>query len=215
MLKRFFTVLLFLFVLVAFVGCNDTGDKILSDEEEAALGSDSFTSATFFTLKEGDNLTDEEIKTVISDIPSDKYESYPDTHNVPVSATLYKNGGKESIKLDDSRLIRIINFFNNCVYNSQCAYTQGLLPLEHLENDITTAEFRLELTYEPYGNEAPSPYGKCTTRCDTIIITDTNSFTLIAHDLPGYEEEEEKYPYRAVGFYPLYNNYPWLSLFGF
>ena len=87
--------------------------------------------------------------------------------------------------------------------------------MDYLEKNVIGSDFRLELTYIPYGNEGSSPYGNCTTMCDTIIITNSYSFTLIAHDLPGYEGQEERYPYRAVGFYPLYNSAPWLDLFGF
>ena len=50
---------------------------------------------------------------------------------------------------------------------------------------------------------------------DTIVVTNDYSFTVIAHHLPEYEGEEEKYPYYAVGHGPLYEPYPWLDLFGF
>lgn len=222
MLKRFFTVLISLFVLATFAGCNNTDDKsnntddkILTEEEKATPVRDSFTSDTFFNVKEGDSLTDDEIRDVISNIPSEKYESYPDTHNIPLSATLYKDGKSISLERDDPRLIGIINLFNNCVYHSQCSYTQSLLPLEYLEKNVIGSDFRLELKYTPSSDTGPSPYGKSTTGCDTIIITNTHSFTLIAHDIPGYEGQEERYPYRAVAFLPLYNSYQWLELFGF
>ena len=43
--------------------------------------------------------------------------------------------------------------------------------------------------------------------------------TLLAHDLPGYEGQEDKYPFKAVGHYPLFagpgRDYFWLDLFGF
>ena len=215
MFKRFFTLFISLFILAMFVGCNDTDVDHLSEEEQSAPVSDSFTSGTFFDVKEGDDLTNEELHSVISAIPSDKYESYPDTHNIPISATLYKDGKAISLDRDDPRLIKLINFFNNCVYHSQCTYTQGLLPLDYLEENIIASDFRLELKYIPCSDTGPSPYDKSTAGCDTIIITNTYSFTLIAHDLPGYQGQEELYPYRAVGFYPLYNNYSWLDLFGF
>ena len=215
MFKRIFALFILLFILATFTGCNDTNVEPLSDEEKAALVSDSFSPDTFFNVKEGEDLTNKEIRDVVSNIPSEKYESYPDIHNIPLSATLYKDGESILLERNDPRLIGIINFFNNCVYYSQCAYTQGLYSLDDLEKNIANDEFRLELTYIPYGNEGPSPYGNCTTMCDTIIITNSYSFTLIAHDLPGYEGQEERYPYRAVGFYPLYNSAPWLDLFGF
>ena len=216
MVKRIFTLLISLFILATFAGCNDTNVDPLSDEEKAALVSDSFTSHTFFNAKESYDLTDEEIISVISDIPSDKYESYSGTHNIPLSALLYKNGESILLERDDPRLIGIINFFNNCVYHSQCAYTQGLLPLDYLEENVIGSDFRLELKYTPCSDTVLSPYGKYTTGCDTIIITNSSSnFTLIAHEIPGYEGQKERYPYRAVAFSPLYNSYPWLALFGF
>lgn len=194
---------------------NDLIEKYSRGTAQKKLLGESFTPDTFFNINEGEpRLSDAAIKQVISNIPHDKYEAYPNTHTVPISATLYKDGEIIYIEASDPRLIRLTNFFNNCVYYSQCAYTQGLLPLEDVKQE-TTAPFRLELKYAPYGDEGPSPYGRCTTMCDTIIITNSYSFTLIAHDLPGYEGQEERYPYRAVGFYPLYNSAPWLDLFGF
>ena len=216
MVKRILALFISLFILATFAGCNDTDVEPLSEEEKAELVNDSFTSDTFFDAKEGDDLTNEELSSVISDIPADKYESYPDTHNIPLSATLYKDGKAVLLERDDPRLIRIINFFNNCVYHSQCAYTQSLLPLDYIEENVIGSDFRLELKYTPCSDTAPMAYGKTTTGCDTIIITNSSSsFTLIAHELPGYEGQEERYPYCAVGFSPLYNSYPWLELFGF
>ena len=216
MFKRIFSLFISLFILATFIGCNDTNVEPLTDEEKAALVGDGFTSDTFFGVKEGDGLTHDEIRSAISKIPSEKYESYPDTHNIPISATLYKDGKSILLERDDPRLIGIINFFNNCVYHSQCAYTQGLLSLDYLEENVIGFDFRLELKYTPCSDIGPSPYGKSTAGCDTIIITNSSSkFTLIAHEIPGYEGQEEAYPYCAVGFIPLYNSYPWLELFGF
>ena len=215
MFKRIFTLLISLLLLATVAGCNDTDAEPLSEEEKSALVSNSFTSDTFFNAEEGDDLTNEEIRSVISKIPSDKYESYPDTHNIPLSATLYKDGKAILLDRDDPKLIGIINLFNNCVYHSQCAYTQGLLPLDYIEENVIGSDFRLELKYTPCSDTGPLPYGKSTIGCDTIIITNSSNFTLIANDLPGYDGQEERYPYRAVAFSPLYNGYPWLDLFGF
>ena len=176
--------------------------------------SDSFADTTFFDIQESDPaLSDRELKDVIANIPSNKYETYPNTHNVPISATLYKNGEVISIPLDDERLIKLTNFFNNCVYYSQCAYIQSLLSIDYLEKHVNNCDFKLELKYIPYGENGPSAYGTCTTGCDMIVIT--RDFTLMAHDMPGYEWESENYPFRAVGFLPLYDDYAWLELFGF
>lgn len=218
-MRRIFAVLMSFLVMTVFVACDEVavGDKTESESSSSNVKNEDLTqeyaSNPYFDHEEGDAvLTDEEIKSVISAIPCDKYEAYPDTHNVPVSATLYKDGKVISIDADDERLIKLINFFNNCVYNYKCAYTQGLLPIEYIESELE-CEFRLELKYSPYGEKAPSPYGRCTTMCDMIVITDR--FTLISHDLPGYEGESEDYPFHAVGYDPLYNSYNWLELFGF
>ena len=204
MLKKILVLLLSLFILLSLVGCNDT-DELLSE---------SFSAEAFFNVTEGASLSDAEIKAVISKIPSEQYEAYPDTHRIPLSATLYKDGEAVSIDADDARLIALVNFFNNCVYYSKCAYTQGLLPLDYIEDNVTGSAFRIELKYTPYGDEAPSPYGKCTSGSDTIVITNSG-FTLIAQDFPGYEGREERYPFCAVGYDPLYASYQWLDLFGF
>ena len=220
MIQKILVLLFALILSVTLSGCDDTskgntGDITTSDNtlELDKIVSESFASAPFSDVEEGTHLSDEDIKAVIEKIPSDKYEAYPNTHNVPVSATLYKDGKAISIDADDERLIKLINFFNNCVYYSKCAYTQGLLPLDYIEENVTGGDFRLELKYTLYGETAPDPYGTCTTMCDMIVITD--EFILMAHDLPGYEGQSERYPFRAVGFYPLYNAYNWLELFGF
>ena len=219
MIKKIFALLLSLLLLFVLVGCNNT-QKEPSDEasqsEQMGEGSgeeqsaDAFTPTPFSDVNEIDDpISDEEILAIISQIPSDKYEVYPNTHTVPVSATLYKNGEVISIPVDDPRLIQLTNFFNNCVYHKKCSYTQGLYSLEKTE-EILSSQFRLELKYEPYGEPA-SPYGKETTGSDMFVVTD--SFTAIAHDRSGYDEEN--YPYYATGLAPLYYSYNWLELFGF
>lgn len=215
MKKRFLVLLLSILTLVAFVGCSNTPEP-LTDEEKKALLSESFSPTPFLGTKETPPLpTNDEIKSIISTIPSDKYEVYPDTHNIPASATLYKDGDAIAIDLNDPRLIKIINFFNNCVYYSQCSYTQGLYSEDSVNEIINDNGFRLELKYTEYTNMPPLPYGKCTTGCDLIVIANSHSsFTLIAHHLAGYDGDEN-YPFSAVGFFPLHNSYPWLELFGF
>ena len=97
MVKKIFVLFISLLMLVMFASCNDSHTH-------------NFTSDSFFHVEEGDDLTNEEMQSVISDIPSDKYESYPNTQNVPVSATLYKNGEKISIDVNDPRLIKLTTF---------------------------------------------------------------------------------------------------------
>ena len=237
MIKKFFALFLSLLVLFLFVGCdnpqNELPDEYISSEDVNAttqsaqtsttteceqidenlkekLLSDSFSATPFSNVNEIEApLSEEEILAIISKIPSDKYEVYPNTHAIPMSATLYKNGEVISIALDDSRLIQLTNFFNNCIYYSKCSYLQGLYSLDSVE-DILSTQFRLELTYVPFGDPA-SPYGKETTGSDMFVVT--NSITAIAHDRSGYDEEN--YPYYATGFWPLYGAYNLLELFGF
>ena len=220
MIKKMLILLLALILSVTLFGCVDTGkgdagDISASDNtlQSNNMIREDFASTPFFSIEEGTNLSYENITNIIEKISSDKYEVYPNTQNVPVSAILYKDGKEISIELDDERLIKLTNFFNNCVYYSKCAYTQGLLSTDYIEEYVTGCDFRLELKFVPYGEIGPSPYGTCTTMCDTIIITD--DFTLMAHDLPGYEGQSDTYPFHAVGFCPLYDTYDWLELFGF
>jgi hypothetical protein len=215
MRKRLLVLLLSVLTLVAFAGCGSEPNP-LTDEEKKALLGESFSFAPFFEGKESATLlTNDEVKAVISAAPSNKYEVYPDTHNLPDAATLYKDGDTVAIDLNDPRLIRLINFFNNCVYYSKCSYTQGLYSEDYLAENILSDDFRIELKYTEYTSTPPTPYGSCTTGCDLIVIGNSNySFTLIAHDLAGYEGDAN-YPFAAVGFVPLHNSYPWLELFGF
>ena len=229
MIKNIFAFFLSLFMLFLLVGCDKSQDGTAQSEHidinlqngvpqsehidenlKEKLLSDSFSATPFFNVNEIEApLSEEKFLDIISKIPSDKYEVYPNTHAIPVSATLYKNGEVISIALDDSRLIQLTNFFNNCIYYSNCSYLQGLYSLDSVE-DILSTQFRLELTYVPFGDPA-SPYGKETTGSDMFVVT--NSITAIAHDRSGYDEEN--YPYYATGFWPLYGAYNLLELFGF
>ncbi len=218
MYKKILIIFVSFLLVIPFVACNyvsDDNQTVLSDRETEIVDG-SFSATPYFDIQEGTHLSDTGVKTVIVSIPRDAYEAYPETHGVPLTATLYKDGQVISIDPNDSRLIALTNFFNNCVYHSKCAYTQGLLSIGDIKEDVLGADFRLELTYTPYGDKGPMPYGNETSRCDTIIFTNFNgNVTLIAHDLPGYEGQEDQYPYLAVGFAPLYGTYPLLELFGF
>ncbi len=158
-------------------------------------------------------LSDDEIKSIISKVPTDRYEIYPALHNIPLSATLYKNGEVIDIDLNDPRLIGLINLYNNSVYYRQYSYSQGLVDIDSLEEHVLYEDFRLELKYNPYYSDM---YDTCITLYDTFIITNGYfEFNLIAHDRPGYEGSEDMYPFRAVSHSPLHAHYPWLELFGF
>jgi len=150
----------------------------------------------------------------IAQIPSDHYESYPNQHGRPLSATLYKNGEVIEVDVNDPRLVRLINFFNDAVNKKNCAYVQSYLSWSFLESNVNHQDFRLELKYQPYGDKKPSPYGTETSLSDTIVIAD-DMFVLINHELTAYGNAE-RYPVLAAGFTPhSANEASWLDLFGF
>ena len=228
MLKKIFICVIFVLLLLSLVACggedvmtdttvttdtNDTSDTLdndFSDIDFENLLSDEYASEAYYSGDVDKTLSAEELSEVIAKVKSDKYENYPDMHNIPLSAVLYKDGEKISIRQDDERLIAIMNFFNNCAYYKICWYVQSPLSQEYLEEKITGADFRLELKYEPFGDEIPMAYGRKTSGCDTIVITD-DLFTLITHDIPSYNS-----PHHAAGFLPIGNlNHTLLSFFGF
>ena len=166
---------------------------------------------------EGENLydlTDEQIESIIPKIPSDQYEVYPSMQNVPLSATLYKNGEVISIDIRDPRLIRLINFFNNSLFYEKCEYSLSHLDQDDLEN-IMSEEFRLELKYEPYGENVPTAYENQPTLFDTIVVHG-GSFALINNDFPWYYVDE-LIPFKGNHYSPYGIRQPsgWLELFGF
>lgn len=141
------------------------------------------------------------MKSVISSLPADRYETYPNLHNVPLTATLYKDGKEIPVDLKDKRLIRLMNFYNNSIYYNQYAYTQGLLTIDYIEK-ACSEPFRLELTFDTTDRGTQNSYDTNIQAYDTFIIAN-KEFTLLAHDLPGYEGQEDKYPFKAVGHNPL------------
>lgn len=157
---------------------------------------------------------DSDLETLIADTPSDHYESYPNQHGRPLSATLYKNGEVTSIDTNDPRLIRLVNFFNDGVGKENCAYIQSYLSWSFLERNVNHQDFRLELKYQPYGDKNPAPYSKEYSLCDTVVIAD-DMFVLINHEIAAYGDAE-RYPVLAAGFTPhSANGALWLDLFGF
>ena len=72
----------------------------------------------------------------------------------------------------------------------------------------------MELTFDTTDCGTKIPYDTYIQTYDTFIITNKD-FTLLAHDLPGIEGQEDRYPFKAVGHNPLFKDYSWLDLFGF
>ncbi len=221
-ISLFLTVIMLCSVLA---GCNTSGDGetgensivTLSAEEMQELIDTTFSSQ-FSDVEELDQpLTDDEMKDIISKVPTDKYEAYPELQNVPLTATLYKNGETISIDVKDPRLIGLINLYNNAVFHNKYAYSQGLLDWEYLE-EVLDEDFRLVLTYTPHKIKSEYLFDY-TLKYDTFIITNED-FTLIAHDFSGYQNADgstmEGYPpYMVYLHVPLYEDYRWLDLFGF
>lgn len=156
---------------------------------------------------------------IVSKIPSDRYEEYPVLHNIPLSATLYKNGEVISIDVNDPRLVKLINMFNNTLYYSDdknMAYLLSYLSDEDLEKKVVNEEFRLELKYEPHGEQLPGPYEDDPTLFDTMIITG-DWFVLINSDRPLKEFVgiENYCSVWAAVYCPYSWDGIWLELFGF
>ena len=168
-----------------------------------------FSDEPFFVVDEVDDpLSDKEIKKLLSKVPQKRYEVYPGLHNVPLTATLYKDGEVVSIDVNDPRLIGLINLYNNSVYHRQFSYLQGMLDAENIEA-IKNDEFRLELKYTPY--DSGYSYTTHITRYDTVIITNgPYNFTLIDHSHFSYQDT-----FMATSHVPLHEQYRWLDLFGF
>ncbi len=194
---------------------NISNPKNNTTEELEIMRNPNFASSPFSNVVEGtDRLTDDEMKSILLDLPTDKYEIYPNLHNIPLTATLYNDDDVVSIDLKDPRLIKLINFYNNSVYYHQYYYTQGLLNIEYLEKEVLNEDFRLVLTFSTNNDSASVSYDTNIQAYDTIVVTN-KWFVLLGHDLPGYEGQEDKYPFRAIGHTPLFYDYCWLDLFGF
>ena len=192
MKKTIALILATILLLVALVGCSDK-PLVRSD----------FPDEPYLAVEDGDpKLSEKDMNSMISKISTKQYECYPNLQNIPLAATLYKNGQKHYLSVDDPRIIALINLYNNSIYYSQYSYTQGLFDIHEIE-EFEKEPFRLELIYDS------------TARYDTIIVTN-GTFVAISHSRGGYEGLEERYPFDANGHYPLhYNTYRWLDLFGF
>lgn len=97
----------------------------------------------------------------------------------------------------------MLNFYNNAVYHGRHAYSTGSLNPEALQ-EVESDSYRLVLTYTPEGDSWEALY-------DTIIVTN-EKFVGICHDIPY---GDGIYPSTAFIRLPLYDQYPWLDLFGF
>ncbi len=164
-------------------------------------------------------LTDEELKSIIDNIPPTYYEEYPSIPVKPLSATLYLNGVAKEIDLNDSRLIRIVNFFANTTYHDQYSFTPQPLTQENI--DIFSNEpNRLVLTYDAKTIPDFEEYTPSSNAHDTVVIS--TSFMLINHNAPVWSNggsSNESFTRSTVAYmrspYAGREEYNWLELFGF
>ena len=169
---------------------------------------DQVSGMSHFSMDTETFLKEYDWETIYTQIPDTYYESYPKSHNVPDSATLYKNGEVTEIALDDPRLIRLLNFYYNSVYYMQHAWTQGAFGPDYYSAYINTP-FRLELTYTPkrtgeedYWEKMFICYNEKLTGVDFVVYSNTPFGSV--------------YPFFATGRYPLSALcVNWLELFGF
>lgn len=205
MKKAILMLLLSALLLTSLGGCAEKiemGGISTAEEIVASEFSDPFYGTDVPRGEE--SLSNREIMEILAKVPADQYEAYPDLHNIPLTATLYKDGEVIEIDVKDRRLIRMINFYNNSIYHCQHSYTTGSLDPQGLEK-VENAEYRLVLTYTPFESEIFDSH------FDTIIVTNER-FVGISYDIPF---GEGVYPFTAFGKNPLYQSYPWLDLFEF
>ena len=209
MKKAVFLMIALSLISMSFIGC---GNIAASEITTPAATTAPYTfPGPFPGVDEGITLSEKKLQAIISNVPSDKYESFKGLHGAPLTATLYKDGEVTSLDVNDPRIIRLMNLYNNAVCNSQYSYTQGLLSIDYMSK-VTSEEFRLELTFTPSSGYVY--YDTNILRYSTFIITNSQFF-LINYDMPGYEGQEDRYPYLALGHSPLHEHYAWLDLLGF
>lgn len=150
-------------------------------------------------------MSEADMTELIAKIPSDHYESYPNKHGCPISATLYKNGEAIELDVNDPRIIRLVNFFNDSLYQKSLAYTLYNISTEYLAAKVCNEAFRLELKYVPYGEMPLLKAAVDTSFADTMVILNSGYGFVLLND--------NENTYR--GYLPYGGNYDWLNLFGF
>lgn len=161
-------------------------------------------SKAFYEDIEGEpRLSDGQVREILAKVPYNQYEPYPEQQLVPTSAVLYKDGQEAVIDVRDRRLIQLINFYNNALYYDLHAYTQGSYDMED-QAEFKSTPFRLELHYSPDVESGKAIF-------DPIIVTNRNFVRFMENSSP----DGSPYSTLAFGQYPLYDDYPWLDLFGF
>ena len=156
-------------------------------------------------------MSEADIEEKIAETPLNQYKSYPNQHARPLSATLYKNGEVIEIDVNDPRLVRLVNFFNDSFDQKQFAQTVKNVSIDYLEENVYSEEFRLELKYEPCGEVSSLIYQSGTTFCNNMVVLNSGyGFVLINDNVSGYGGRTY-----AKGYMPYGGEYSWLDLFGF
>lgn len=170
------------------------------------IENDPYPKAYVYVKEEGagDEVNKLEWDSILASIPEDHYLEYPGLHAAPLTATLYKNDDCIEVDVKDPRLIKLLNFYHNMVYNEVYSYTQGSFSPEEY-SEIANTDFKLELTYTPNWTD-----DSFETSFDKMLITG-NAFIGVRSDTPFGE-----YPFSSYGRYPLYMpEVKWLEIFGF
>lgn len=147
-------------------------------------------------------------ETVFSEIPSDHYEEYPDVHlhksSRPVKAKLYINSRGVELEIDDPRLVRLVNFYHNSLYNRTSAELQGCASSTFC-SEMQSFPDRLELEFE-IGASKNDP--------NKIVIIDGGFFCVSDRGTPcpcgcGHT-------YKTWLYTPLFaETVSWIEIFGF
>lgn len=145
---------------------------------------------------------------VISQIPSDRYEEYPEVHNHansrPIKATAYIDHRMIELDVNDSRVICLVNFYHNSLYNSTYAELQGSATTWFC-SEIQNCPDRLELEFEIGSSEYDH---------NKIVVIDGVFFCISERgELFSYDKG---HTYHAYAYIPLYvENTKWIDIFGF
>ena len=143
---------------------------------------------------------------VMEMIPDDYYQEYPGLHSAPLAATLCREGTMQELDVRDPRLIKLMNFYHNAVYNQVYSYSQGAYTQAEYD-EAMSIEPRLELTYDPIWSD-----GCFETTFDKMVVYD-GYFMGVRTDTPTAFDECNSSAFCRL---PLHvHTIDWLELFGF
>lgn len=141
----------------------------------------------------------------LQDIPCDAYIPLQGFHTAPLSATLYKDGKEIELDVNDPRLIRFLNFYNNVVDCGVYSLSQGTANAEY---EMTRqCDFRLELLFTPVKSGTQTIENSF----DQMLIAKGEVFGVRTYTAFGDDD------YAAFLRIPLHRvgDLNWLTVFGF